>query len=142
MSLTTQLSLMMKKNHHANMSVQCRPPYTPLLFSETGVYRGIHFFLIFALKHRLWVLVRTASTHNLCFEQKYETIQKISTENFHLYCPEKALYVAWACFHNDKDKTVINFAEVIISVFFQLITIYPEKIITDCFENKTKENNY
>ena len=25
------------------------------------VYRGIHYFLIFALKHRLWVLVRTAS---------------------------------------------------------------------------------
>ena len=28
------------------------PPYTPLLYSKTGVYRGIHFFLIFALKHR------------------------------------------------------------------------------------------
>ena len=26
-----------------------------------GVYRDIHYFLIFALKHRLWVLVRTAS---------------------------------------------------------------------------------
>ena len=30
-----------------------------LLYSEIGVYMGIHFFLIFALKHRLWVLVRT-----------------------------------------------------------------------------------
>ena len=28
----------------------------------TGVYRGIHFFLISAQKHRLWVLVRTASS--------------------------------------------------------------------------------
>ena len=28
---------------------------------STGVYRGIHYFLIFALKHRLWVLVRTTS---------------------------------------------------------------------------------
>ena len=37
------------------------PPYTPLFYSKTGVYRGIHFFLIFALKHRLWVLVRTTS---------------------------------------------------------------------------------
>ena len=37
------------------------PPYNPLLYSKTGVYRGIHFFLIFALKHRLGVLVRTAS---------------------------------------------------------------------------------
>ena len=28
---------------------------------KTGVYRGIHYFLIFALKHILWVRVRTAS---------------------------------------------------------------------------------
>ena len=46
---------------HDNMSVYCRPPYTPLLYSKTGVYWGIKFFLVFALKHRLWVLVRTAS---------------------------------------------------------------------------------
>ena len=37
-------------------------PLTPHFYIvKTGVYRGIHFFLIFALKHRLWVLVRTAS---------------------------------------------------------------------------------
>ena len=33
--------------------------YTPLLYSKIGVYRGIHYFLIFGLKYRLWVLVRT-----------------------------------------------------------------------------------
>ena len=37
------------------------PPYTPLLYCKTGVYRGIYYFLIFALKHRLWVPVRSAS---------------------------------------------------------------------------------
>ena len=31
------------------------------LYSKTGVYRGIHNFLIFALKHRLWELVKIAS---------------------------------------------------------------------------------
>ena len=36
-------------------------PYAPLLYSKTGVCRGIPIFLIFAPKHRLWVLVRTAS---------------------------------------------------------------------------------
>ena len=53
-------------------------PYTPLLYSKIGIYRCIHNFLTFALKHRLWVLVRTFSTctHNLCFEQK--TTTKIS----------------------------------------------------------------
>ena len=56
------------------MSVCFIPPYTLLLYSKSGVYRGINYFLIFALKHILWVLVRTASTctHNICFEQKYE----------------------------------------------------------------------
>ena len=43
------------------MSVCFIPPYTPLLYSKTGVYRGMNYFLIFALKHILWVLVRTAS---------------------------------------------------------------------------------
>ena len=28
-----------------NTSVKCIPPYTPLLYRKTGVYRGIHFFL-------------------------------------------------------------------------------------------------
>ena len=37
------------------------PPYTPRLYSKSGVYRDVHDFLIFALKDRLWVLVRTAS---------------------------------------------------------------------------------
>ena len=41
-------------------------------------FKGVYIlFRIPAQKHRLWVLVRTASlsTHNLCFEQKYEKYQ-------------------------------------------------------------------
>ena len=61
---------------------------TPLLYSKTRVHRGVHIFLIFALKHRLWVLVRTASlteavltyTNNLCFDQK----NKKNVTFFHL----------------------------------------------------------
>ena len=41
-------------------------------------------------------------TSNLCFEQKYENSPKNSTENCHFYSHEKSLYVAWACFCNDK----------------------------------------
>ena len=40
------------------------------------------------------------STHNICFEQKYENSQKISTENCHFYSHEKSLYIAWTCFRN------------------------------------------
>ena len=37
---------------------------------KTGIYRGIYYFSYFCL----WVL---ASTHNLCFEQKYEKYQSL-----------------------------------------------------------------
>ena len=44
-------------------------PLTPHFYIVNwGLHRGIHNFLIFALKHRLWVHV--GCTHNLCFEQK------------------------------------------------------------------------
>ena len=46
----------------APMSVICIPPHTPLLYSKTGVCNGIPIFLIFDPKHRLWELVRTASS--------------------------------------------------------------------------------
>ena len=78
-------------------------PLTPhFLYSKTGVYRGIHYFLIFALNYRLWVLVEAVltCTHNICIEQKYEKSQKISPENCHFCSREKSLYVAWACFCN------------------------------------------
>ena len=65
------------------MSMCFIPFYTPLLYSKNRVYRGIHAFLIFALKHILWVLVRGGSneavltcTHNIYFGQKYESSQK------------------------------------------------------------------
>ena len=37
------------------MSVCFIPPFTPFLYGKTWVYRGLHYFLIFALKHILWV---------------------------------------------------------------------------------------
>ena len=47
------------------MSMKCISPKIPLLYGKTGVYRGIPIFLsTFDPKHRLWVLVRTASEKN------------------------------------------------------------------------------
>ena len=78
------------------MSVKCVPPQTPLLYSKTGVGSGIPIFLIFAPKHRLWVLVRTASARRFyrvptiyVLSKNKKNIEKNSTENFHLisvYC--------------------------------------------------------
>ena len=84
--------------HHENTSVQCTPPYTPLLNNKTGVYRGIHFFLIFALKHRMWVQIM--GTHNLCFEQKEEKYQIFSIEIYHFYSRKILQYIVWACCRN------------------------------------------
>ena len=50
-------------------------PLKPNFYIVKLGFLGVYIiFLISAQKHRLWVLVRTASpsTHNLCFDQKYE----------------------------------------------------------------------
>ena len=79
------------------MSVCFIPPYTPILYSKTWVYRGIHYFLIFAPKHIINDEAVLTCTRNICFEQKYENSQKKSTENCHFHSREKSLYIAWAC---------------------------------------------
>ena len=67
-------------------------PLNPTLYSKTGVYRGIHYFSYFCSKHRLWVLVRTASPRGgskeypqSMFEQKYEKYQNFLPKNFHFF---------------------------------------------------------
>ena len=51
-----------RKRHQDNISVKCIPPHTPDLYNKTGVCSlGIPTFFNFGPKHRLWVLVRTAS---------------------------------------------------------------------------------
>ena len=79
-------------------------PYIPLLYSKTGVYKGIHFFLTFALKHRLWVLVRTASrvpTINILSKNK-KKYYIFSSENNHFYSREIFQYIARTCLRNDR----------------------------------------
>ena len=49
-----------KRIHQDNMSV-CFIPLTPHFYKVKLGFTGVFIFLIFALKHRLWVLVRTAS---------------------------------------------------------------------------------
>ena len=61
------------------MSAKCKLPHTPLLYSKTGVYRGIPTFLIFDPKHRFWVLVRTASLEPPRRDFSYFLIQIIDS---------------------------------------------------------------
>ena len=61
-----------------------KPHFYIVKLGFTGVYIII---LISAQKHRLWVLVRTASssTHNLCFEQKDEKYQNFYLKIFRFW---------------------------------------------------------
>ena len=63
---------------------------------QVSVYRTIGpLVLIFALNHRLWVLVRTLTcAHSLCFKQnKNKKCHNVSSDNYHFYIREKSLYV-------------------------------------------------
>ena len=64
------------------MSVKCVPPQTPLLYSKTGVCRGIPGFIIFGAKHTLWVLV-------------------FFLVKFSIFTGENNLHITWESFRND-----------------------------------------
>ena len=68
--------------HQENMSIKYIPPHTPILYRKIGVCRGIPIFLIFAPKHRLWVLVRTATIYILSKNKK--NVKKNSAEHFQI----------------------------------------------------------
>ena len=80
-------------------------PLHPLLYIKTGVYMGTHYFLIFAIKHRLFGLLRTASvrrflrvpTINVLSKNKKKN-NKFSSEKYQFYGREKLLFIAWSCF--------------------------------------------
>ena len=76
-----------------------REMYTPLnLTNKTGVCRGIPTFLIFDLKHRLWVLIRTAPAINVL--SKNIKNMKIFPMKLSFFKAENILCIAWASFHD------------------------------------------
>ena len=81
-------------------------PLTPHFYivklGLTGVYM---FFLIFAIKHILWVLVRTASMRRFkrvptiyVLSKNMKIVKIFQPKIRHFYSSEKSLYIAWACF--------------------------------------------
>ena len=98
-------------------------------------------FLIFAPKHRLWVLVRTASaSHNLCFEQKNRKISKTFYRKFSFRAYEiNNMYIAWASFRNEKNKSyVINN----IYLYIDTILMYNNSSIIHCVNDYTLKEIY
>ena len=91
-----------------------KPNFYKVKLGFTGVYT---IFFISVQKHRLWVLVRTASarrfyrvptigeavltsTHNLCFEQKYKKYQNLLSEKLPFFGGKIFSVFEEACFRN------------------------------------------
>ena len=82
---------------------------------------GVHYFLTFALKHRLWVLVRIASL------SKNKKIIIFFSKKFHFYCREKSLYIAWTCFCNVRWQP---FQDVLPAINIQAVDIISSGFIS------------
>ena len=67
-----------------------KPYFYIVKLGFTGVYI---IFLISAQKHRLWVEAVLTSTHNLCFEQKYEKTSEFLSENFQFLVVKFLIYL-------------------------------------------------
>ena len=71
----TSLKRIQRKNHHATMSVDCRPLTPHFYIEKLGLTGVIHYFLFFALNIDCGYLLKRfiqavlTCTHNLCFEQ-------------------------------------------------------------------------
>ena len=62
------------------------------------------------------------STHNLCFEQKYEKYQKILSENFHFFGGKFFNIFEYACFRNVNTTSYLQrVSSFIIFIFCSLL---------------------
>ena len=90
------------------MSVQYIPPLTPLLYSKTGVCRGIPIFLILLQNidcgYSLEPPRRGGSNvyPQFMFGAKIRKISNFFSRNFQFLQVKKSLYIAWASFRNGK----------------------------------------
>ena len=95
-----------------------------------GVYRVYIIFLIPAQKQRLWVLVRTAvltSTHNLCFEQKYQSLLSEKFQflvvKFSVYLNRRVFVMYCVIYEPQRQKTYFRtFAPAKIQIILRIHT--------------------
>ena len=83
--MQTNANIYTPSRKHTYIIWPLKPHFYKVKLGFTGVYI---IFLISAQNHRLWVLVRTASstsTHNLCFKQKFEKYQNFYLKTFSIW---------------------------------------------------------
>ena len=79
-----------------------KPHFYVIKLGFTGVYI---IFLIFAQKHRLWVLVRTATIYG--FSRNMKKYQFLS-ENFQFLGEIFYIYFKYACFRNVREMKCVE----------------------------------
>ena len=118
------------------------PRYTPPLYSKIEVYTGIHFFLIFALKHRLWVLVRTRVPTVYVWSKNKKNITIFHLKFFIFLAVKKSLYIAWVCFRNvfrdEMNAITVHHWRLLsctsirnISKYMHMMTLFPRQGVTE-----------
>ena len=89
---------------YINKPIQWAPPETPFYIGQmvfiTGVNIAFFLFFLFCSKHRLWVLVRTASA-TICLGHKYGKCHKFSSDKCHSWIHERLHKIAWVGYRND-----------------------------------------
>ena len=90
--LRTLVSSIILKIHHANMSVQCAPYYSPLLHSKTGVDRGMLYIVS--------CFCSGTCIRDLMFGAEMGKLQNLSAKDSRFCSSERLLYISWACFRH------------------------------------------
>ena len=87
------LSLLFKGCIYHVVTCPCNVDLLPahFIYCKIGGYRGIHYFLTFALKHRLWAVFRTPQSPKLMSWTKMRNKNKlkaviVSNVKFVVYC--------------------------------------------------------
>ena len=91
---------------------------------------------MFALKHRLWVLVLTC-THNLCFEQKYEKYYNFSSENFNDNGPIRAHLISGPTVSTKKTTSKIGQAQPRDIIYINFVKLESPMLHAKFQDNRT-----
>ena len=75
--------------HYITKTCPCNEhPLTPHFYIVKLGFTGVYIIFLFLLQNIGCGYSLEPRTHNLCFEQKNETLQKNYIENYHFYCRE------------------------------------------------------
>ena len=87
-------------------------PLTPHFYIVKLGCTGVYIFFLFLVTEAV-----LTCTHNLCFEQKQEKNQKISSKNYHFYSCEILQNIARTCLRN------VNVSKADVHVIHRMVLL-------------------